>query len=128
MAEPRGKRVLAWVQRVLPWASLAVGIVGALMMDRGPARGAIVAGVALASWFVLMLVMWLERIHEARPGEAALNGDGAVAMRLDQPLEQPVAQAHDVLAAMQRFAKAEQSHGVTQRGDHAIDGGMEFSG
>ncbi|MBK6919010.1 MAG: DUF2914 domain-containing protein [Deltaproteobacteria bacterium] len=75
MAEPRGKRVLAWVQRVLPWASLAVGIVGALMMDRGPARGAIVAGVALASWFVLMLVMWLERIHEARV--AAHQGDPA---------------------------------------------------
>lgn len=55
---------LVWlVQRAIPWISLAVGIVGALLMDRGPARGAIVAIVALVSWVVLMIVLWVERSH-----------------------------------------------------------------
>jgi hypothetical protein len=60
------ERRLLWrvLQRAIPWISLAVGIVGALLMDRGPARGAIVAGVAVASWLVLTVVMWLERKHE----------------------------------------------------------------
>lgn len=54
-----------WViQRAIPWVSLAVGIVGAILMDRGPSRGAIVAIVALVSWAVLMIVLWLERLHE----------------------------------------------------------------
>ncbi|MBX7078095.1 MAG: DUF2914 domain-containing protein [Nannocystaceae bacterium] len=70
MARLTAQRVVHLTQRVLPWASLAVGIVGALMMDRGPKRGAIVAAVALASWLVLMLVIWLERVHEARQAAA----------------------------------------------------------
>jgi hypothetical protein len=55
---------LVWlVQRAIPWVSLAVGIVGAILMDRGPSRGRIVAIVALVSWIVLMIVLWLERSH-----------------------------------------------------------------
>ncbi len=59
-------RFVALLFRVLPWISLAVGIVGALLMDRGPARGAIVGAVAVASWLVLMVVIWLGRLREHR--------------------------------------------------------------
>jgi len=52
------------VHRLLPWASLAVGIVGALMMDRGPKRGAIVAVVSIVTWIVLLVVLWLGRLRE----------------------------------------------------------------
>ena len=42
---------LVWlVQRAIPWVSLAVGIVGAILMDRGPSRGRIVAIVEPPSW------------------------------------------------------------------------------
>jgi Family of unknown function (DUF5924)/Protein of unknown function (DUF2914) len=57
------------LQRAIPWISLAIGIVGALLMDRGPARGAIVAAVAVGSWLVLSVVMWLERKHEHQDAE-----------------------------------------------------------
>jgi Family of unknown function (DUF5924)/Protein of unknown function (DUF2914) len=60
----RRQRVIAIVLRVLPWCSLAVGIVGALLMDRGPTRGLIVAVVAVASWLVLSVVIWLGRLRD----------------------------------------------------------------
>lgn len=65
-----GRRLFHIAQRVIPWISLAVGIVGALLMDRGPARGRIVAIVAMASWMVLLGALWLEQRREAA-GDAA---------------------------------------------------------
>ena len=63
MTPPSRSRWLAIGHRLLPWASLAVGIVGALMMDRGPKRGAIVAVVAVVTWIVLLVVLWLGRVR-----------------------------------------------------------------
>jgi hypothetical protein len=63
---------LVWViQRAIPWVSLAVGIVGAILMDRGPSRGRIVAIVAIVSWVVLTSVLWLERSHAHAGAEQA---------------------------------------------------------
>jgi hypothetical protein len=45
----------AWLRRLLPWLSLAYGIVSAFTMDRGPKRAWVVAVIALAVWFVLLL-------------------------------------------------------------------------
>ena len=41
---------------ILPWGSLAVGIVGAFLMDRGPKRGALLAGAAIAMWLTLFVL------------------------------------------------------------------------
>jgi hypothetical protein len=49
----------AWLRRLLPWFSLATGVVGAVLMDRGPKRGALVAGAAIAVWVVLLAQQWL---------------------------------------------------------------------
>lgn len=57
------KKLLRIGHRLLPWVSLAIGIVGALMMDRGPKRGAIVAIVAIVTWVVLLIVLWLGRLR-----------------------------------------------------------------
>ncbi|HET6583621.1 MAG TPA: DUF5924 family protein [Nannocystaceae bacterium] len=57
------RRLLKIGHRLLPWVSLAIGIVGALMMDRGPKRGAIVGVVAIVTWFVLLVVLWLGRLR-----------------------------------------------------------------
>lgn len=65
-------RFVALVHRVLPWCSLAIGIVGALLMDRGPTRGAIVAAVAVASWLVLSVVIWLGRLRDHGERSGAL--------------------------------------------------------
>ncbi|MGD8861184.1 MAG: DUF5924 family protein [Myxococcales bacterium] len=48
-------------RKLLPWASLAVGIGGALIMDRGPERALPIAIAAVAVWVVLMGVQWLAR-------------------------------------------------------------------
>ncbi|MBC8069108.1 MAG: DUF2914 domain-containing protein [Deltaproteobacteria bacterium] len=74
----RRQRVVALIHRVLPWCSLAVGILGALFMDRGPARGAIVAAVAVASWLIFFVVLWLGRLRD-RAGTASAGRiiDGA---------------------------------------------------
>jgi hypothetical protein len=65
-----GARLIHLAQRVIPWISLGVGIVGALLMDRGPARGRIVAVVAVASWLVLLAALWLERRRELAGNDA----------------------------------------------------------
>ena len=54
-------RLRAALRALVPWASLAAGIAGAVFMDRGPQRGALVAGAAVGSWLTLPLVQWLGR-------------------------------------------------------------------
>lgn len=71
MNEARRRRLLRIGHRLLPWVSLAIGIVGALMMDRGPKRGAIVAVVAIVTWIVLLVVLWLGRLRaRSEPADA----------------------------------------------------------
>src|SRR5450759_4276442 len=67
-------------------------------------------------------------VHYARPRETALDGNGAVAMRLHQALEEPVAEDENVLPAVERFSEAKQFHRVTKRGDHLVDGAVEGPG
>ena len=67
-------------------------------------------------------------VHYTRPGETALDGYGAVAMRLHQALEEPVAEDENVLPSVERFSEAKQFHRVAQGGDHLVDGGIEGLG
>jgi len=53
-------------------------------------------------------------IHYACPRETALDGDGAVAMRLHQALEKLVAEYKNVFAAVKCFSKAKQLHRVVK--------------
>lgn len=61
---PVSVRLKALWTKLLPWGSLAVGIAGALLMDRGPKRGALLAGAAIAMWLTLFVLRILgERAH-----------------------------------------------------------------
>lgn len=64
-SEQRPRRLRKIVVRVLPWASLAIGVVGAIFMDRGPGHGRIVAGAAIGCWLTLLVVLWLRAKAEA---------------------------------------------------------------
>jgi hypothetical protein len=55
--QPLVKRII----RLLPWASLASGIVGALMMDRGPESARLVAVSAIGVWIVLLAMRYFAR-------------------------------------------------------------------
>jgi hypothetical protein len=61
----RSQRLRKIVVRLLPWISLAIGVVGAIIMDRGPKHGRIVAGAAIGCWITLMVVLWLRAKAEA---------------------------------------------------------------
>ncbi len=78
----RPNPVIRFVHRVFPWASLAVGIYGAIMMDRTPKRGAIVAVVTVASWAVFPIVLWLGRRRD-RAG-TMVRGVHATTMLISQ--------------------------------------------
>jgi hypothetical protein len=66
--------------------------------------------------------------HHVRPGETALDGNGAEAMRLHQVPEEPVAEEENVLAAVERFSKAEQFHRVAECGHHLVHGDVKGAG
>jgi hypothetical protein len=57
----------ARLQRWLPWGSLAAGIAGAVLMDRGPKQGIWVAAAALGMWMTLpaahLLLQLSQREH-----------------------------------------------------------------
>ena len=63
MDESRTARLIALAKRVVPWVSLAIGIASALLMDRNPTRGAIVALIAGITWLVLLAAIWLGRLR-----------------------------------------------------------------
>jgi hypothetical protein len=50
---------------LLPWVSLGSGIAGAIWMDRGPKRGALVAAAAVSLWLLLLVLSWLARARAA---------------------------------------------------------------
>lgn len=63
-AEPRpglARRLVDLGRLLLPWASLAVGVVSALMLDRGPDRAWMAASAAAAVWVTLIVLQWLSR-------------------------------------------------------------------
>jgi hypothetical protein len=62
--------LLRWGKRALPWVSLALGTAGAVMMDRNPERGAVVAVLGLATWALLLLAIWLRRARPCGPSPA----------------------------------------------------------
>jgi len=70
-------RVASWIRAVAPWFSLAVGILSAFIMERGPAAGGRIAAAALGVWLLLVLQRWLsgmptpERAWVARLARAA---------------------------------------------------------
>jgi hypothetical protein len=48
-------------RRLVPVVSLVLGVVSALMMDRGPGRAALVALSAIGLWATLLCMLWLGR-------------------------------------------------------------------
>lgn len=74
---PRERRSFALVhfQRWTPFASLGFGAFGAVMMDRGPGRAALVAAASVGGWAALGLLWLLER-----PGRDALGRRKAMAL------------------------------------------------
>ncbi len=68
MPPTRRDRLLRWGKRAVPWVSLVVGTAGALVMDRNPQRGVVVAVIGLATWVALLVAIWFGRL--GRDGEA----------------------------------------------------------
>ncbi len=68
---------LFWLRRLAPFASLAFGVFGALMMDRSPDRAGLVAAASAGGWLALGLLAVLEHAR----GEG-LGRREALALRL----------------------------------------------
>lgn len=66
-------RVTQKIKRIVPVVSLAVGIAGAVMMDRGPERAVIVAWATIAAWLALAATQWLGRTREDEAGPQPLH-------------------------------------------------------
>lgn len=67
-----GKRAGAKLRALLPWGSFALGIAGAFTMDRGPERGALIAGAAVLLWLALIALQWLVRAGREAEGKRVL--------------------------------------------------------
>ncbi len=63
VAPPPGlaRKLVDRTRLLLPWASLAVGVVSALMLDRSPDRAWIAASAAAAVWLTLVALQWFSR-------------------------------------------------------------------
>ncbi len=59
---------MRWLRRIFPWVSLATGICGAFLMNRGPAQSALVASAAVLTWITLLTVRWLSRLDQEDAG------------------------------------------------------------
>src|SRR5262249_49914119 len=53
-------------QPLVPWFSLALGVISALLMERRPTNGGRVAFAALAVWLLILLQRWLARVPEPK--------------------------------------------------------------
>ena len=60
---PAPKRKAGWLKRLLPWISLLTGAASALLMDRGPKRGTVVAAAAVGMWLVLLVQRWVANMN-----------------------------------------------------------------
>jgi hypothetical protein len=58
------EKIVGIARRAMPWVSLAVGIAGAVLMDRGPERAAVVASAAVVTWVLVLLAIWLHRLRQ----------------------------------------------------------------
>jgi uncharacterized protein DUF5924/DUF2914 family protein len=63
---PSGFR--ARFRRILPWVSLCIGVISALIMDRGPRRAAFVAFGSVVVWAALIALHWMARLDPAHGG------------------------------------------------------------
>lgn len=66
----------ALLLRWLPWFSFLLGVAGALLMDRGPRQGMVVAAGAVAVWITLIVLNRLRRLE--RPSVEPEFDDEAV--------------------------------------------------
>src|SRR5436190_23147930 len=55
-------------RRILPWVSLSIGVISALIMDRGPRRAAFVAIGSVVVWAALIALHWMARLDPTRGG------------------------------------------------------------
>jgi Family of unknown function (DUF5924)/Protein of unknown function (DUF2914) len=55
--------LVARLRRMLPFISLAIGLTSALLMERGPQRGPLIALAGIGVWLMLLLEQWLARLQ-----------------------------------------------------------------
>jgi hypothetical protein len=71
------ERTLSRLRVLAPWFSLSLGILSALLMERGPRAGGRIAAAAMSVWLLILLQRWLsgipqpERVWLARLTHAA---------------------------------------------------------
>ena len=58
-------------RRLLPWFSLAFGLIGALLMDRSPKSAWLVIAMAVLGWGAIIGFTFLARLDPATTGSAA---------------------------------------------------------
>jgi hypothetical protein len=59
--EPELPRWRVWLERLAPWLSLVISIVGVLMMDRSESKGVYIAVAAAISWIAFVIVALVHR-------------------------------------------------------------------
>lgn len=71
-AEPPPRKLALFWQRLAararvlaPWFSLALGVLSALLMERGPRAGGRIAAAAIGVWLLILLQRWLAGVPEA---------------------------------------------------------------
>jgi hypothetical protein len=74
----RRQRLRVVVERLMPWVSLLVSIVGVLMMDHSESRGGLIAIGAAVSWIAFLIVAL---VHRPRPGHDAPPGRVTLVVR-----------------------------------------------
>lgn len=102
-----------------PLEQIAVGFQVAETVAEGIAADGVVGGGAEAANIV---------IGQEAVREAALDGNGAEAVRFDQALKQAVAEDQEVFAAMEGLTKAEQIGRITEGGHETISTFIEAGG
>lgn len=88
---PKKPSLGARARRLIPWISLGVGAVSAILMDRGPERAWIFTGAAVLVWIVLVTLQWLGRVggeEDGRVRRAMLGAARFSSLMLTQSLVQ----------------------------------------
>ena len=59
------ERALARVRVLAPWFSLSLGILSAVIMERGPKAGGRIAAAAISVWLLILAQRWLARVPQS---------------------------------------------------------------
>lgn len=84
IAEPTPSRLRRWLRVLIPWASLVIAIVSAILMDRGPKAARTVAVGAVTLWVVLLVALVLRGRAGADAASRFVRGAWLSALMLTQ--------------------------------------------